>query len=80
MKLRNEFEIIEEARENLLNLSNYIYNRAMKEFKMDFDVLFVIYVGIWLAAGWATKYEDLLTVLFDLEKICELKWFKKRKN
>lgn len=46
---------IEEARENILSLSNRILNRAMKEFKMDFDVLFVIYVGIGLAAGWATK-------------------------
>lgn len=72
-------DYIKEARRKILNLSNKIYIKFINFFKMEFNVLFVIYFSIGFAAGWATKYENLLAVLFGLEKIGELKWHKEEK-
>ena len=51
----------------------------MESLKLDFDVLFVVYVGIGCGAGWATRYDKRPAVLLGLENIAEEKWHTKRR-
>ncbi len=50
------------------------YGRAAEALGLDFDVLFVIYVGIGCGAGWATRYEGYPACLLGLENIAEEGW------
>jgi hypothetical protein len=63
-----------QARDNLLEVANYAYKYASGVFDIDFDVVFVIYVGIGLGAGWATTYDSKPACLFGLENIADLNW------
>lgn len=63
-----------QARDNLLEVASYAYKYASGVFDIDFDVVFVIYVGIGLGAGWATTYDSKPACLFGLENIADLNW------
>lgn len=73
------FRLMQEARNNLLYVCEPTYAEAMKALGLDFNVAFVIYVGIGCGAGWATKYNNLPAVLLGLENIAEEKWHRKNK-
>jgi hypothetical protein len=44
---------MQEARDNVLGIYGQIYAGASKKTGPDFDIVFVIYVGIGCGAGWA---------------------------
>jgi len=64
-----------EAHENLINEIEPIHKAASHFFDIEnFEILYVIYVGIGCGAGWVTKYEESHSVLFGLEMISECQW------
>jgi hypothetical protein len=65
---------MEEARRNILQLHELIYARAVQKLDFDFNVTFVVYVGLGCGAGWATKYDGQPAILLGLENIAEEKW------
>jgi len=65
---------MELARENLLELCPIIWQKAREKLTLDFDVSFVIYVGVGCGAGWATTFHEKPSVLFGLENIAECGW------
>jgi hypothetical protein len=73
------FRLISEARENLLHVYEPVYSRAAEKLRLNFNVNFVIYVGIGCGAGWATTYHKRPAVLLGLENIAEEKWYRKDK-
>jgi len=78
-KMPDYLPLMQEARENLLKVCSAIYERASRVLRLDFDVTFVIYVGIGCGAGWATEYNNCPACLFGLEKIVELKWHSQKR-
>ncbi|MGB9593388.1 MAG: hypothetical protein ACPL7R_04540, partial [Anaerolineae bacterium] len=62
------------ARDLLPQVCTSIYGRAQAALGLDFDVGFVIYVGIGCGAGWATQYEGQPACLLGLENIAEEGW------
>ena len=62
------------AREHLLRIVEPTYGFARERLGLEFDVAFVIYVGIGVGAGWATRFEETPACLFGLENIAELGW------
>jgi len=77
--LLQHFELMRRARDNILGICKSIYAKASEKLKLDFDVTFVIYVGIGCGAGWATMYNGQPAVLLGLENIAEQKWHTKNK-
>lgn len=65
---------MQEAHRILLEWCSPIYSRAKSIFGLDFDVQFIIYVGIGCGAGWATQYAASPAILFGLENIDECGW------
>ncbi len=63
-----------EARDNLLKVCSVSYKKASSVLGIDFDVTFVIYVGLGCGAGWATQYEKSPACLFGLENVAECRW------
>jgi hypothetical protein len=41
---------------------------------LDFEILFMMYVGIGCGAGWATRFEGTPACLFGLENVVECGW------
>lgn len=76
-KLKERMPFMKKARKNLLATCMPIYEEARRKLKLDFDVVYVIYVGIGCGAGWATRYAGNPAVLLGLENIAELKWHTK---
>ena len=72
--LRNYLPVMEEARENLLEVVPATLRKASEALEIDLDVIFVIYVGIGCGAGWSTRYRSTPAVLLGLENIAELGW------
>ncbi|MBN2239826.1 MAG: hypothetical protein JW712_08625 [Dehalococcoidales bacterium] len=62
------------AHDNLLTVVDTVYKQAGKQLGYSGNLTFVIYVGIALGAGWATKYNGSDAVLYGLENIAELGW------
>ena len=62
------------ARTHLLNSVGAVCEDARHRLGLDFDVAFVIYVGLGVGAGWATTFEGMPACLFGLENIAELHW------
>jgi len=73
------FPLMQKARNNILHLCGEVYSKAVENLKVDFDVTFVIYVGVGCGAGWATTYNGKSAVLLGLENIAEEKWHTQRK-
>jgi hypothetical protein len=71
--------LMREARVNILRICEPTYLRAAERLCVDFNVTFVIYVGIGCGAGWATTYNKQPSVLLGLENIAEEKWHRKDK-
>jgi len=71
--------LMQKARDNILQVCEPTYLRAMQRLGIDFDVTFVIYVGIGCGAGWATTYNEQPSVLLGLENIAAEKWHRKNK-
>jgi hypothetical protein len=65
---------IQVAHELLLKSCKPIYSIARQMFQYDVPLVFVIYVGIGLGAGWATTYQHSSALLFGLENIAEEGW------
>ncbi|NQT83150.1 hypothetical protein HQ563_09010 [bacterium] len=63
-----------EAREGLLSCLEPTYQRAQETVALDFDVVFVLYVGIGCGAGWATCFGGVPACLFGLENVAECGW------
>ncbi len=72
--LPERLPLMQEARDNLLRVCGPIHGRAVAALGLDFDVAFVIYVGIGCGAGWATRYEGAPACLLGLENIAEERW------
>jgi hypothetical protein len=64
------------AHEYLLRSCEPIYSTARQLFGYDVPLVFVLYVGIGLGAGWATTYQHSSALLFGLENIAEEGWSK----
>jgi hypothetical protein len=62
------------ARDDLLACIAPAYHRAQEALELDFDVVFVIHVGIGCGAGWATVFGGVPACLFGLENIAEGGW------
>lgn len=71
--------LMHEARDNILQICKSTYLKAAKRLGIDFNVTFVVYVGIGCGAGWATTYNKQPSVLLGLENIAEEKWHRKNK-
>ncbi|GAB4405565.1 MAG: hypothetical protein Kow00123_17800 [Anaerolineales bacterium] len=65
---------MEAARDLLPHICASIYERAQAALGLDFDVVFVIYVGLGCGAGWATQYEGQPACLLGLENVAEEGW------
>ncbi len=72
--LDERLTLMEEARNNLLELCPIIYSKAQQVLNIDTDILFVIHVGIGCGAGWATTFHSKPAILFGLENIAECGW------
>jgi hypothetical protein len=72
-------QLMREARDNILEVCEPTYLRATERLGLDFEVTFVIYVGIGCGAGWATTYNGQPSVLLGLENIAEEKWHAKNR-
>jgi len=68
---------MQKARDNILQIYAPTYFEAKKRLGIDFNVTFVVYVGIGCGAGWATTYNKHASVLLGLENIAEEKWHRK---
>lgn len=62
------------ARINLVELVEPVFIKTKEVLGFDFDIIFIIYVGIGLGAGWAASYGEKPAVLFGLENIAEEGW------
>jgi len=71
--------LMQEARDNVLQICEPTYLRAMERLGIEFDMTFVIYVDIRCGAGWATTYNKQPSVLLGLENIAAEKWHTKNK-
>ncbi len=73
--LHSRLNPMKEAHANLIEFIKPLHKSAMEKFKInEFDVLYVIYVGIGNGAGWLTKLRNSQAILFGLEMIAECKW------
>jgi len=73
-KLRDNLQLMHEARENALVIYGPICTKAHAVLRLDFPMTLVIYVGIGCGAGWATRYEGRPAILLGLENVAESRW------
>jgi hypothetical protein len=67
---------IQLAHEYLLKSYQPIYMATRQMFRYDVPLVFVLYVGVGLGAGWATTYQQSSALLFGLENVAEEGWSK----
>ncbi|NIO37161.1 hypothetical protein GTO27_05595 [Candidatus Bathyarchaeota archaeon] len=77
--LPDRVHLMRKARGNILSACELIYEKASMTLELDFQILFLIYVGIGCGAGWATTYEGKPAILLGLENIAERRWHTKKK-
>jgi len=65
---------MERARQALHGVIGPVCLKAQERLGLDFEVLFVIYVGMGCGAGWATELCGKPACLLGLENIAELGW------
>ena len=70
---------MQKARNNILNTCISFNEQPLQNNIIDFNIVFVIYVGIGCGAGWATTYDNQPAILLGLENIAEEKWHTKNK-
>jgi hypothetical protein len=70
--LRERLPRMRRLRRNLLRALPNSWSRTQRLLKLDFPIRFVIYVGIGVGAGWATRYGGRPACLFGLENAAEL--------
>jgi hypothetical protein len=75
--LSDRMDSIRLAHSNLIEILPSIFKKAQGTLDINFKILFVIYVGIGLGAGWATRFREESSILFGLENIAEERWEKK---
>lgn len=73
-RLAEYLPLMREGRKNLLKVCGSVYEKGAEGLQFDFDVTFVIYVGVGCGAGWATQYAGRPACLFGLENIAECRW------
>lgn len=72
--LNDRLPTMETAHESLLEACGGVYSAARKALGFEFDVVFVIYVGIGCGAGWGTQFQGSPAVLLGLENVAECGW------
>lgn len=72
--LPERLPLMQAARDLLSDVCAPIYERARAALGLDFDAVFVLYVGIGCGAGWATRYDGQPACLLGLENIAEERW------
>jgi len=77
--LPHRFELMRKTRDNILVIYESTCVKASKRLGLDFNIIFVIYVGIGCGAGWATTYKGQPAVLMGLGNIAEQKWHTQNK-
>lgn len=77
--LPHHFELMRKTRDNILVIYESNCAKASKRLGLDFNIIFIIYVGIGCGAGWATTYKGQPAVLMGLENIAEQKWHTQNK-
>ncbi|MFH1231062.1 MAG: hypothetical protein V1709_06140 [Planctomycetota bacterium] len=70
---------MQEAKKNILAVCESVCERFQQTLNSNFEIIFVIYVGIGCGAGWATHYEGLPACLLGLENIVDCGWQSKDK-
>jgi len=75
----NRLHLMRKAKDNMLDVCQPVCMKASEKLRLDFNITFVIYVGIGCGAGWATTYDAQAAVLLGLENIAEEKWHGKNK-
>ena len=78
-QLGERVPLMKEARRTLLTVCTSIHKKACRKLNLDFDIVYVIYVGIGCGAGWATRYAGKPAILLGLENIAELRWHTKNR-
>ncbi len=78
-KLAERFPLMREARENILAVYKPVCVKAYQKLRLDFDMIFVIFVGVGCGAGWATQHKGQPAILFGLENIAECRWHTREK-
>jgi hypothetical protein len=63
-----------QAHAALVDLCIPVWQQVKTAFELDWEPLLVIYVGIGLGAGWATRFRGQPAVLLGLENIAEEGW------
>lgn len=77
--LDKHFPFMQKAQKNLLLICGSTYKLSVQTLKVDFPIIFVLYVGIGVGAGWATQYKSQHACLLGLEKIAELGWYSRKR-
>lgn len=77
--LDKHFPFMQQAQKNLLLICGSTYKLSVQALKVDFPIIFVIYVGIGVGAGWATPYKSQPACLLGLEQIAELGWYSRKR-
>lgn len=72
--LPDKTELLEQAHNAFLKVTENLSQRIMDKFGVDLDVTIVFYLGLCNAAGWATTIDGKSVVLLGIEKIVELEW------
>ena len=72
--LAEKLSVMEKAREGLHRVIGPVCLKAQERLGLDFEVLFVIYVGVGCGAGWATELGGRPACLLGLENIAEQGW------
>ncbi|MEM3770284.1 MAG: hypothetical protein QXG76_03760 [Candidatus Bathyarchaeia archaeon] len=76
---QNRFRLMRKARNNILRLYENVYLKAVENLGIEFDVIFIVYVGVGCGAGWADLHEGKPAVLLGLENVAEERWHTRRK-
>jgi hypothetical protein len=70
--LRERLPLMRQIHRNLLRTLPDSWSRTKRALDLDFPVQFVLYVGIVVGAGWATRYGGRPACLFGLENAAEI--------
>jgi len=73
-KLKPSYIHMKQVKNELKKAIDFVAPRALQKFELDFQLNFVIYVGIGVGAGWAAEFRRNPAVLYGLENIIECGW------